>query len=56
MSNFLLQVCSWHSCIMQVNALAAVYGFESRSCGRKGKTLFKKLDAGPLTQQGQKQV
>eukprot|EP00891_Asterochloris_glomerata_P001893 jgi/Astpho2/1893/Aster-x0508 len=40
----------------QVNALAAVYGFESRSCGRKGKTLFKTSDAAPLTQQGQRQV
>ncbi len=55
-SKLLLQVCPWQSCMLQVNALAAVYGFESRSCGRKGKTLFKTSDAAPLTQQGQRQV
>ena len=42
--------------LLQVRALAAVYGLEPRACGRRGQTLFRTDNAGLPSADGQAQV
>ena len=42
--------------LLQVRALACLYGLEARACGRAGQTLFKTDKSGPLTDERAAQV
>ncbi len=42
--------------LMQVAALAKLYGLEARACGRAGQTFFRTAETRPLDADGQAQA